>query len=214
MCEAALKNAFQIENFSVRRGYLSGFRERAAVCDSSTRHVSAVSSVLNENCLGLLSFLSPVLHHRQRLPRVDSSCGSDKKKSSTVKKVLQPCWLSKYVRKGGILCLALLLYFLCKCVDFVCSKPTLTINIKDSVCVGVVSSVVSVCEGDASRQGMLGNTKQRGTELSLILQGQHPRERTSGVLTTLVYKHEKKKITYDKEVLVCVCVCVHVYMTL
>lgn len=118
-----------------------------------------------------------------------------KKKSSTVKKVLQPCWLSKYVRKGGILCLALLLYFLFKCADFVCSKPTLTINIKDAVCVWVVSSVVSVCEGDASRQGMLGNTKQRGTELSLILQGQHPRERTSGVLTSLVYKHEKKKIT-------------------
>lgn len=122
------------------------------------------------------------------------------KKSSTVKKVLQPCWLSKYVRKGGILCLALLLYFLCKCADFVCSKPTLTIYIKDAVCGGVVSSVVSVCEGDASRQGMLGNTKQRGTELSLILQGQHPRERTSGVLTSLIYKHEKgfrvqKKIT-------------------
>lgn len=58
----------------------------------------------------------------------------------------------------------------------------------------VVSSEVSVCEGDASRQGMLGNTKQRGTELSLILQGQHPRERTSGV-TSLVYKHEKKKTT-------------------
>lgn len=120
------------------------------------------------------------------------------KQSSTVKKVLQPCWLSKYV--GSILCLTLLLYFLCKYFDFVCSKPTLTINIKDAVCVGVVSSVVSVCEGDASRQGMLGNTKQRGTELSLILQGQHPRERTSGVLTSLVCKHEKgfrvqKKIT-------------------
>lgn len=53
--------------------------------------------------------------------------------------------------------------------------------------VWIVSSIVIVSEGNASRQGMLGNTKQYGTDFSLNLQGHHPGEWTSGILASLVY---------------------------
>ncbi len=87
------------------------------------------------------------------------------------------------------------------------------------MCVWVVSSVVSVCEGNVSGQGMLGNAKQHGTDFSLGLQGQHPREWTRGILTSLVYTHahtHTKKKSQDIErmmgdfmcVAAYVCVCV------
>ena len=61
------------------------------------------------------------------------------------------------------------------------------------MCWGAVSTIVSVCEGNASWQGMLGNAKQNGTDFSVDLQGHHPREWTSGVLTSLVYKNTQIK---------------------
>lgn len=68
----------------------------------------------------------------------------------------------------------------------VSGKASLTIDIEDPVCGRVVSSIISVSEGNASRQGMLGNAKQHGTHFSVDLQGRHPREWTSGILTCLV----------------------------
>lgn len=65
----------------------------------------------------------------------------------------------------------------------------LTIDIKDPVCVRVISSVVGVCKGNACRQGMLGNAKKLGAELGVNLQNQHPREWTGGILTSLVYTY-------------------------
>lgn len=70
---------------------------------------------------------------------------------------------------------------------------SLTIDKEDPVCVGIVSSVVRVCEGNASRQGMLGNAKQHGTDFGVGLQGHHPREWTHGILTSLVYTHTQRK---------------------
>lgn len=64
--------------------------------------------------------------------------------------------------------------------------PSLTVDVENPLCVRFVSSIESVCEGDAPRQGMLGNAKRHGADFSLELQGNHPRERTSGILTCLV----------------------------
>ena len=73
------------------------------------------------------------------------------------------------------------------------SKASLTIDIEDPVCGRVVSSIISVGEGNASREGMLGNAKHHGTHFSVDLQGHHPRERTSGILARLVYTHTHTK---------------------
>lgn len=58
--------------------YLSAWLERGTVIDLVAQHISAVSDVLNENSVHLLSVHGAALHHRQLPPGVNLTCGDAK----------------------------------------------------------------------------------------------------------------------------------------
>lgn len=64
--------------------------------------------------------------------------------------------------------------------------------------VGASPSIVGVGKGNLSGQGRPGNAEDCGTQFSLELQGHHSRERTSGFLTGLDWKH-KTSVKRDEE---------------
>lgn len=194
-------------NITFRPTYLFGCLEWAAVCRSSTCHIGAVRSVLNENGLVIFSSLSPVPHHWELLPWVNSTCCNNIDFIDFLKKSIKSLTSLFPYSLGSFICCGF--------------AHKLTIDIKDPVSVWIVSSIVIVSEGNASRQGMLGNTKQYGTDFSLNLQGHHPGEWTSGILASLVYTQtntHKEMVSGHKTnewLYVCCCafVCVSVCCT-